>query len=368
MTFLLSLKPMTDYITKSSYETIELGRKLAARLQYGDNVLLFGELGAGKTHFTKGIASGFGIKEIIKSPTYAYVNHYPIGDPIGEPMGDPIGVGSIFYHYDLYRLSAGDDITSIGLEETMEDLHAINVVEWADRLGEHLPDKYIAVYFDGEGDERRISIKFVSPTIVPESAISDLYEEWVMPMHIRDHCKMVTKVAMQIADAYIKKGEIVDTELLYSAAMLHDLHRICDIRELDRSGFEEDVTDAKWDKWTTFRKKYPDTHHSKITAQILSDRGYADTAELIRLHMSKDIILESQSYNSLEKQIIFYSDKRVKHDEIVDLDERFRDGHERYAKFNPATEQDFFTEVKKATFELEKELFDPIDIDPESIA
>ena len=67
------------YITTSPEKTIALGKKVATYLHGGDNVLLFGDLGAGKTHFTKGIAKGLGIKEVIKSPTYVYVNRYSIG-------------------------------------------------------------------------------------------------------------------------------------------------------------------------------------------------------------------------------------------------------------------------------------------------
>ena len=64
------------YHTKSPQETIKLGKKLAGRLNAGDVVLLYGELGSGKTHFIKGIAEGLGIEMTIKSPTYAYVNRY----------------------------------------------------------------------------------------------------------------------------------------------------------------------------------------------------------------------------------------------------------------------------------------------------
>ena len=67
------------YITKTPEETIELGKTLAYQLSGGDTVLLFGDLGTGKTHFTKGIASSLGITDKIKSPTFAYVNKYQIG-------------------------------------------------------------------------------------------------------------------------------------------------------------------------------------------------------------------------------------------------------------------------------------------------
>ena len=69
-----------EYHTKSPAETIELGKRLASRLSGGDVVLLYGELGSGKTHFIKGIAEGLGVRMTVKSPTYAYVNRFQISD------------------------------------------------------------------------------------------------------------------------------------------------------------------------------------------------------------------------------------------------------------------------------------------------
>jgi len=178
---------------------------------------------------------------------------------------------------------------------------------------------------------------------------------------------MVTKVAMQLAEAYVRKGEIINLELLYSAGMLHDLHRVCDFRELDRGKFNEEVTDEKWAKWIECRNTYKNQHHADITAEILFVKGFTDTAEVIRLHMSKNLIVEPQSYDTIEKKIMYYADKRVKHDQIVDLEERFRDGYERHGKFDPPEVHQIFEKVKKATFVLEKELFEGLDIRPEDI-
>jgi len=361
----------SNYLTYSPKETIRLGKNLASRLTSGDTVLLYGELGSGKTHFIKGIAAGLGIRATIKSPTYAYVNKYSIGAPIGAPMGAPIGAPKehplAFFHYDLYRFEKGGDIASIGFEETLEDPFAINVVEWADRLGRQVPDKHISVTLEGEGNKRKIKIKFINSAILKKSEIQKYFDEWATPMHVRKHCLQVTEVAMKIAQAYIHQGEIIDLNLLYPACMLHDMNRVCDFRKLVRSRFEEEVTDEKWKKWQSCRREYKGMHHADITAKILYERGFTETAELIRLHRSDYIVKQPGAFDSIEKKIIYYADKRVKHDEIVSLKERFRDGRERYGKFDTKGERRLFEDVEKQTVKLEKELFRGIDINPDEI-
>ncbi len=386
------------YITKTPEETIELGKKLAGKLCPGDTVLLYGDLGTGKTHFTKGIAEGFGITQIIKSPTYAYVNQYPIVDPLWLHCGSivaPVGCliqshkakrgatkrseepqsearshatkEQVLYHYDLYRFEEGQDVSSIGFEETVEDMNAVNVVEWADRLGGKLPDKYILVGIQGIESKREISIKFVSPTILSEDKIEEYYEEWATPMHVREHCKQVTNVAMQIARAYIENGEIINLELLYPACMLHDVNRVCDFKEIEKDKFEEEITDEKWEKWQACRLEFKGMHHADIASKILKERGFTDTAELIRLHKSVNIVMSPDIYTMLERKIIYYADKRVKHKEIVDLKERFRDGRARYEKFDGVDDKELFRKVEIQTFKLEKELFKEIGLIPEDI-
>jgi len=355
------------YITKSPEETIKLGKNLANSLKPGDTVLLYGKLGSGKTHFIKGIAAGLGIKATIKSPTYAYVNKFPIPNPQSPIKYASQKYKHLFYHYDLYRFEKGGDVASIGFEETLEDPNVINVVEWADRLGRHLPAKHITVRLKGDGNSRKIEIKFISPAILGESEIQKYFDEWATPMHVRRHSEIVTKVAMEVAKAYIKKLEIVNTELLYPACMLHDLNRVCDFRKLDRDRFQEEVTDEKWAKWQSCRREYKGMHHAEITAKILNERGFTETAELIRLHRSDYIVTQAHDLDSIEKKIIYYADKRVKHDEIVSLKERFRDGRERYGKFDTAGERRLFEDVEKQTIKLEKGLFKGLDIKPGDI-
>ncbi|MBU1017861.1 tRNA (adenosine(37)-N6)-threonylcarbamoyltransferase complex ATPase subunit type 1 TsaE [Patescibacteria group bacterium] len=346
------------YLSESPEATIQLGKKLGARLKSGDVVLLFGELGAGKTHFIKGIAEGLEVSTTVKSPTYAYVNRYDLDE-------------AVFYHYDLYRL--GDSVTptpittslsSIGYNESLDDPKAINVVEWADRLGANLPHSYIKVGIEGGGDVRKIRIEFIDPRIPNQLVIHQLYEEWATPQHVRAHIKQVSHVAMELAQAFVEKGEIINLNLLYAASMLHDISRVCDFITLERDKFQEDITDEKWRKWETCRAQHKGIHHATIAYEQLAKLGFSEVAEVIRLHRSVNIVDEPDSYDTLEKKILYYADKRVKHDEIVDLEERFRDGWERYGQYDDTQTRKRFEQVEKRTHQLEKELFKGLGIEP----
>ena len=111
-----------DYITNSYLETVKLGEEYAKTLSKGDVVLLNGDLGAGKTAFTKGIAKGLGIEKEVLSPTYAYMNDYD----------------GVLYHYDCYRLSSGEDAEALGLTEYFY-AGGISVIEWSENIYDVLP-------------------------------------------------------------------------------------------------------------------------------------------------------------------------------------------------------------------------------------
>ncbi len=110
-------------ITKSREETIKFAEEYGKTLRGGDVLLLDGEMGAGKTVFTKGIALALGINAEITSPTYAYLNDYD---------------GKL-YHYDCYRLSSGEDAEALGLTEYFYG-DGVCVVEWSENIADVLPD------------------------------------------------------------------------------------------------------------------------------------------------------------------------------------------------------------------------------------
>ena len=120
--------------TGSDQETIELGRRLGAVLRDGDMVALVGELGSGKTWFTKGLAMGLGVPSgtIVTSPSFSLLNEYE-------------GRLSL-YHMDAYRLERKSDFLSAGLDEYF-DAKGVVVMEWAVRWPEILPDWRLKVEF-----------------------------------------------------------------------------------------------------------------------------------------------------------------------------------------------------------------------------
>ena len=122
------------YLTKSDKETICLGNKLGALLSEGDVVALVGDLGSGKTWFSKGLALGLGVgaDTVIPSPSFALVNEYE-----GRYT---------FYHMDLYRLEDLSEVLYAGLEEYLYS-GGVAVMEWADRWPEILPNCNIKVEF-----------------------------------------------------------------------------------------------------------------------------------------------------------------------------------------------------------------------------
>lgn len=372
------------YHTTSPQETLELGRKLALKLNPGDSVLLFGPLGAGKTHFVQGLAKGLGIEERISSPTYAYVKRYAVSLFDSSAALGSLRVGSkgstheqnayslqhtaysLFYHYDLYRLNPGDDMSSIGLEDSLADPQAIHAIEWADRLGEVLPLPCVQVVLSPRQDHHQIVIRFEDPQIPSPAQIDEAYKFWATPLHVRKHMAQVAKVALKVAQAYADVGQMVNSELLYAGAILHDVARVCDFRTLDRAHFDEEITGAKWSRWVELRNQFKGWPHPTLGRDFLAAKGFGKTAHLVYAHGSRVIVEEPELLASLEAKILYYADKRVKHDEIVDLAERFRDGRERYGEGNE-NNRALFEEVEKRTFELEKELFEELRIGPEEI-
>lgn len=115
-----------EFFTKSVEETEALGTRFAALLSPGDIVAYYGDLGAGKTAFTRGLARGLGIREPVTSPTYTIVNEYLSGR---LPL----------FHFDMYRLSGPDDLFDIGWEDYLAR-GGVCAVEWSERVDEMLDD------------------------------------------------------------------------------------------------------------------------------------------------------------------------------------------------------------------------------------
>ena len=116
-------------------------------LSKGDSVLLRGNLGAGKTVFSRGFARGLGITEPVSSPTYTIVQEYEL------PAGGRL------YHLDLYRISGVNAALAFGVDEFLDDPQGISLIEWPDRIDGILPENAICVEIEHLSDsERRLTI------------------------------------------------------------------------------------------------------------------------------------------------------------------------------------------------------------------
>lgn len=134
-----------SFRSESPSETVEYGKKIGALLRGGDIIAFRGGLGAGKTAMTRGIALGMGLRDDVSSPTFAIVNEYEGSLPL--------------LHFDMYRLSGGADLESIGFYDYLSD-RCVMAIEWSENIEGFLPPgtTYITIEPVSE-NERKITIE-----------------------------------------------------------------------------------------------------------------------------------------------------------------------------------------------------------------
>ncbi len=113
------------HTSNSAQDTFDLGVEFGKKLQWGDIVLLHGNLGSGKTCFTQGVGQGLGIEEVINSPTYIYMHTYPFS--LNQEQG-------LFCHLDLYRVEEIEKLFPLGVEDLLMNSKTIMLVEWPEIL------------------------------------------------------------------------------------------------------------------------------------------------------------------------------------------------------------------------------------------
>ena len=132
------------FLTHSPEETEALGEALGRRLRGGEIVAYYGDLGAGKTAFTRGLARGLDMSSRVTSPTYTIVNEY-------------LGGRLPLFHFDMYRLSSADDLFDIGWEDYLLR-GGVCAVEWSENVVDALEDPIIVRIEHTGGNGRRITI------------------------------------------------------------------------------------------------------------------------------------------------------------------------------------------------------------------
>lgn len=154
---------MIVWMSYSEDDTIKFGKWIGKNSKPGDIILLYGDLGSGKTAISKGIAWGAGFEDIVTSPTFALMNQYNGKYPI--------------YHFDIYRLSHPEDLYDLDYEEYFFG-DGITLVEWPERMGDLIPEQYLKITLEKVEDfnQREIMIELVGNRYKPYEEVLSKYD------------------------------------------------------------------------------------------------------------------------------------------------------------------------------------------------
>ena len=130
-----------EIITNNSDETTIFAEKMAKNIKGSKIILLSGDLGAGKTTFTKGFAKGLGIEEIVTSPTFTLLNEYNSNPKL--------------YHFDMYRLSSKEEAYELGFQDYFNKNDGIIIVEWPENVNGLIPKPYTLIDFKKTSNNSR---------------------------------------------------------------------------------------------------------------------------------------------------------------------------------------------------------------------
>jgi tRNA threonylcarbamoyladenosine biosynthesis protein TsaE len=147
-----------DILSESATYTQRLGRWLGELLHGGELLLLDGQLGAGKTTFTQGLAKGMNISAVVNSPTFTLLKEYR-REPFGQ-ISPPTSETQALYHFDLYRLDDPEEMIDLGFEEYFYG-SGVCVVEWADKATNFWPTERLYIHLTAQ-DEVKRALLFVA--------------------------------------------------------------------------------------------------------------------------------------------------------------------------------------------------------------
>lgn len=297
-------------IGRNALDTASIGHSLAHSLYRKPlTILLSGELGVGKTTFAQGFAAGLGIEERVVSPTYALEQQY-----------------EKFLHIDLFRLDRKQAEEFLMQSDDHTD---IRLIEWAERIDSDSIGPHIHVHIENRKGahsprplglaqgERIIGCDFLDEPVPEEKDMDRWMQDVRLPPHIQAHCEGVTTVADTLATRLMERGWLLRPQALHAAARLHDLLRFLDFRTWEGDALymptQEDIR-----VWTAMKETY-DGRHEISAARFLTDRGFASIGEIISTHRGDELPASSTT----EQKLLAYADKRVSHDRIVTVEERF---------------------------------------------
>ena len=163
----------------------------------------------------------------------------------------------------------------------------------------------------------------------------EIFKEHKVPQNIIEHCLMVNKIAVFLAEKLKQKGIDINIDLLDRASLLHDLDKIPTKNQI--------------------------IEHGELSKKIMTEKGYPELGKLIKVHTCENI--KEGLVNTWEEKLLNYADIRVLNDKIVSAHKRFEDGRKRYPHF--AKPEHRITE--KLAFEIEKEIFSHLDFKPEEL-
>lgn len=200
------------------------------------------------------------------------------------------------------------------------------------------------------------------PTRAECFALWDVYHT---PENVRRHLLQVANIALWLGKARRTLGDSVDLALVEAGALLHDLLRLVGEGQIQLKHFREAPTYEDLEKWRELNLVHPGLGHAAAAAAELRKLGYPEPLlGVILAHDFSRILDPDLGPKTLEQKIVYYADKRVRHDEIVTLAERLADGKERYPEWANRPDQKL---RRVAVFELERELFDGLGIEADDL-
>ena len=149
--------------TASPEETIALAEQIGAKLRAGDVIAYRGDLGAGKTTFTRGLAAGMGIQELVTSPTFALVHEYggepPLAGASQCSKAAKVGKCPSLIHFDMYRIADENELETTGFYDYPQE-DSVFAIEWSENIEAALPAHTMTLTIERTGEEsRRITLK-----------------------------------------------------------------------------------------------------------------------------------------------------------------------------------------------------------------